>query len=134
MWFLYQRLLLTKDNLAKRNWQGSKNVVITIRMKQYIFLLSALLQRWFGELFIYVFQLITTEKITNLFDNWLAGVNKKERHKSELVLVLFFWHYGMCVMIIFLTELNKNPLCRLSHCPHIGFVCGPSYNKRTSDG
>jgi hypothetical protein len=24
MWFLHQKVLLTKDNLAKRNWQGSR--------------------------------------------------------------------------------------------------------------
>jgi hypothetical protein len=24
MWFLHQRVLLTKDNLVKQNWQGSK--------------------------------------------------------------------------------------------------------------
>jgi hypothetical protein len=35
MWFLHQRVLLTKDNLLKRNWHGSKNVVIVIKMKQY---------------------------------------------------------------------------------------------------
>jgi hypothetical protein len=35
-------------------------------------------------------------------------------------------------MIIFLTERNKIHLCRLSHWPRIGSVCGPSYNQRTS--
>jgi hypothetical protein len=35
MWFLHQRVLLTKDNLLKRNWHGFKNVVIAIKMKQY---------------------------------------------------------------------------------------------------
>ena len=24
MWFLYQKVILTKDNLAKRNWNGIK--------------------------------------------------------------------------------------------------------------
>jgi hypothetical protein len=93
-------VLLTKDNLAKRNWQGSKNVFIAIRMKQHnIFLLSTLLQRWFGELFI-----------------WLSACGSElERERTNRV--------GICAVLwalwnvrndyIFLTELNKIPLCRL---------------------
>jgi hypothetical protein len=32
MWFLYHKVILTKDNLAKRNWNGCKNVrFVTLR-------------------------------------------------------------------------------------------------------
>jgi hypothetical protein len=32
MWFLHRKAIITKDNLAKRNWQGCKNVFSVIKM------------------------------------------------------------------------------------------------------
>jgi hypothetical protein len=33
-WYLRRGVILTKDNLARRNWNGSKACVFVIRMKQ----------------------------------------------------------------------------------------------------
>jgi hypothetical protein len=33
-WYLCKGVVLTKDNLAKRNWHGSKKCVFVIRIKQ----------------------------------------------------------------------------------------------------
>jgi hypothetical protein len=46
---------------------------------------------------------------------------------------LFSGCYGMCWMIIFLTESNIILLCRLSLWSRIGSVRGPFYNQWTSD-
>jgi hypothetical protein len=35
MWFLHKKVILTKDNLAKRNWQGMYGVVFVIKKRQY---------------------------------------------------------------------------------------------------
>jgi hypothetical protein len=112
MWFLHQRMLVTKDNLAKRNWDGSKSVVITIKMRQYdIFSSSVPLAKVVWRIVHISFNLSPPKNIMNLFGNWLAGVDRKRAYKSELVLLLFFGRYGMCAMIIFLTEPNKSLLC-----------------------
>jgi hypothetical protein len=44
------------------------------------------------------FNLSPPRNITNIFGNWLAGVDKKERERAfkfELVLALFFGSYGI---------------------------------------
>jgi hypothetical protein len=33
MWYLQKEVVLTKDNLAKRNWNGEKNVVFAMKMR-----------------------------------------------------------------------------------------------------
>jgi hypothetical protein len=73
------------------------------------------------------FNISPPKNITNLFGNWLMGVNKKERAETRV------GRYKICAMIIFLTERNKILLCRLSHWPQIESIRGPSYNQRTSD-
>jgi hypothetical protein len=51
MWFLYRKILLTKDNPAKSNQQRNKYVVFVIKMKQFnIYFLSVLLQRYCATL------------------------------------------------------------------------------------
>jgi hypothetical protein len=46
LWFLFRGVTLMKDNLVRRNWHGSENVVFVITMKLYnifsliVFLLS----------------------------------------------------------------------------------------------
>lgn len=35
MWFLQHKIILTKDNLAKQNWNRCKNIAFVIKMKQY---------------------------------------------------------------------------------------------------
>jgi hypothetical protein len=79
------------------------------------------------------FNLATPMNITNLFGSWFAGVGKKERAQIRVGACAFLWRFGMCEMIIFLTEPNKILLCKLSLWLHIGFVCGLLYNQWTSD-
>lgn len=42
MWFLQREVVLTKDNLAKRNWHGSKKYCFVIRRRQFIILFSVM--------------------------------------------------------------------------------------------
>jgi hypothetical protein len=50
LWFLFKGVTLTKDNLVKRNWHGTKNVVFVTTMKLYnTFSLIAFLFGLYGE-------------------------------------------------------------------------------------
>jgi hypothetical protein len=50
LWFLFSGVTLMKDNLVRRNWHGSENVVFVITMKLYnIFSLIVLLLSLYGE-------------------------------------------------------------------------------------
>jgi hypothetical protein len=51
MWFLHKKILLTKYNLAKRNWNGCKNVLFAVqRSLLSICFLNVPLLNLFGEL------------------------------------------------------------------------------------
>jgi hypothetical protein len=53
MWFLYNKVILTKDNLVKRHWTGcAKCVFVVLRRQLTIFLYLVPFLGWFGELFI----------------------------------------------------------------------------------
>jgi hypothetical protein len=90
MWFLHRRVLLTKDNLAKRNWHGSKKCCFCNQDEsiQHLFI-SCPLAKVVWRIVHMAFNIIPPKNITNLFGNWLAGVVKKDKYKSELVFVLY---------------------------------------------
>jgi hypothetical protein len=79
MWFLYQRVLLTKDNLAKWNWQGSKKCSHCDQDETIHLFIECPLAKVVWRIVHMAFSLLPPKNITNLFGNWLAGVNKQER-------------------------------------------------------
>jgi hypothetical protein len=92
MWFLFRRVLLTKDNLAKRNWVGSKKCCHCDQDKiiQHIFIECP----FAGVVWLIIhlsFNLPPPKNITNMFDNWLAGVNKNERAQIRVGICALLW-------------------------------------------
>jgi hypothetical protein len=104
MWFLHQKVLLTKDNLAKRNCQGSKKCCFCDQDDsiQHIFI-WCLFAKVLWRIVHLSFNFLRPTNVTNLFGNWLAGVAKKIKHKLELLYVLHFGKFGILTMIIYLT-------------------------------
>uniref|UniRef100_A0A453ELC4 Uncharacterized protein n=1 Tax=Aegilops tauschii subsp. strangulata TaxID=200361 RepID=A0A453ELC4_AEGTS len=53
MWFVHKGVILTKDNLMKRNWVGNPRCCFVIRTKQLNTSFSSVhLQNCYGDLFI----------------------------------------------------------------------------------
>jgi hypothetical protein len=94
--------LLTKDNLVKRNWQGSKNCCYCDQDEsiQHLFI-SCPLAKVVWSIFHMAFNITLQINITNLFGLWLARVSQK---KSELVSAFYFGPYGISGIIIYLTR------------------------------
>jgi hypothetical protein len=70
--------------------KDQRSVVIVIKMRQYNISLSSVpLQRWFGVHI--AFNLSPPKNIMNLFGNWLAGVDKKERVQIRVGAYVFLW-------------------------------------------
>jgi hypothetical protein len=68
-----------------------------------------------------------------MFDNWPAGVDKKERAQIRVGACAFLWALWNVCMIIFLTEQNKKKLCRLSHRPRLDpYVVLPTTNEQAT--
>jgi hypothetical protein len=68
MWFLHQKVLLNKDNLAKRNWQGNKKCCFCDKEEtiQHLFI-SCPFARIIWRIVHMTFNLPPPTNITNLF-------------------------------------------------------------------
>jgi hypothetical protein len=92
MWFLFKRVLLTKDNLAKRNWSGSKcccfcNEDETIN---HLFI-SCPFAKIVWRIIHLTFNISPPMDITNLFGNWLAGIPKKFKTQIRVGACAILW-------------------------------------------
>jgi hypothetical protein len=92
MWFLHRRVLLTKDNLAKRNWHGSKKCCFCNQDEsiQHLFI-SCPLAKVVWRIVHMAFNIIPPKNITNLFGNWLAGVVKKDKVQIRVGVCALLW-------------------------------------------
>jgi hypothetical protein len=80
MWFLQRKVILTKDNLVKRNWQGNLKSYFCDEDEtiQHLFIECPLAQMVCRVVHM-IFNIVPPTNITNLFGNWLFGVCKKDK-------------------------------------------------------
>ena len=89
MWFLYRKVILTKDNLAKRNWTGNKccSFCDIEELIQHLFFecpFAKLVWRM-----VHVAHNITPPK--NISRNWLHGIEKKELKLIRVGVCAVLW-------------------------------------------
>ena len=79
MWFLHRKVILTKDNLVKRNWGGCKTCVFCDKDESihHLFFQCPLAKIVWRIIFM-TFDLSPPANVTNLFGNWLSDIPKKD--------------------------------------------------------
>jgi hypothetical protein len=104
MWFLHKKVILTKENLHKRNWQGCTTCCFCDQEEtiQHLFI-SCPFAKMIWRIVFMTFNIPPPFNITNMFENWLKGVAKKTNDTLELVCALFFGRYGRLGMTLCLT-------------------------------
>jgi hypothetical protein len=112
MWFLYKKVLLTKDNLAKRKWTGCKKCAFCDSEEsiEHLFIkcpFATLIWRVVH----FTFNTPPPTNIRNMFGNWLNGVDKKI--KAQIRIGLWCGQFGIAVMMLFLTKQVMLNFCRL---------------------
>jgi hypothetical protein len=92
MWFLYRRVILTKDNLAKRNWQGCKKCVFCDKDEsiQHLFI-DCPLAKVVWRIVYMTFGLSPPVNITHLFGTWLSGIAKKDVLQIRVGVCALIW-------------------------------------------
>ena len=135
MWLVNRKVILTKDNLLKRNWNGCKKCVFcqddeTI---EHLFL-SCNFARKIWRLLHFTYNLLPPSSIANLFGSWLAGIDKKTKTVYALALVcaLLFGLFGIAETTWFLTRLRMLTFYRLSIELLTGSLCGLSSCRKTN--
>jgi hypothetical protein len=81
MWYLIRGVPLTKDNLDKRRWQGSKKCVFydSNESIQHLFF-KCHYARFFWRLLYCCFGLSTPRSFKHIFGSWLHGVHLKVKN------------------------------------------------------
>ena len=97
MWFLHRKVLLTKDNLIRRRWTGCKKCVFcdADESVEHLFI-SCQLARQIWRLIHFTFNITPPTSITNLFGNWLNGVDKKTKANIHVGVCAFLWAIWNC--------------------------------------
>ena len=77
LWFLKRGVTLTKDNLAKRNWQGNQQCYFCHenKTKQHLFF-DWLMARLAWAMVYAAWGISKPRSFTNMFGNWLNGLTK----------------------------------------------------------
>ena len=78
MWYLKRGVILTKDNLARQNWNGNKQCCFCSSDEtiQHLFI-DCHVAKFLWRAVQFAFDLNSPRSITHLFGNWLRGVGTK---------------------------------------------------------
>jgi hypothetical protein len=92
MWFLSNRVLLTKDNLAKRKWTGSQKCCFCNNNEtvDHLFLHCPFAKIIWRMIF-FTYNIPPSSNVTNMFGNWLNGVNKKDKFYIRIGVSAICW-------------------------------------------
>jgi hypothetical protein len=92
MWFFHHKVLLTKDNLSKRNWDGSKTCCFCHKEEtiQHLFF-ECPFAKVIWCIVHMTFSLVPPKNVTNLFGNWLKGIPKKEVMQIRVGVCAIVW-------------------------------------------
>jgi hypothetical protein len=96
-WYLRCGVTLTKDNLIKRNWHGSKTCVFCSQDEtiKYLFL-QCIFARSIWLVIETASGLYTPTSITNIFGNWLHGINYKYMIFIRVGAMALIWSLWLC--------------------------------------
>jgi hypothetical protein len=80
MWFLNKKVLLTKDNLIKRKWQGNEKCCFCDQKEtiQHLFI-QCPLAKMVWRIIHMTFGISPPMNLKNLFGKWLDGVAKTDK-------------------------------------------------------
>jgi hypothetical protein len=92
MWFLNNKVLLNKDNLAKRKWTGSQNCCFCDANETVDHLFHACpFATIIWRMIYFAYNIPPPTSINNMFGNWLYGVPKKDKNKIRIGISAICW-------------------------------------------
>ena len=119
VWYLRRGIILTKDNLIKRNWHGNPGCVFchhdeTIKhlFFQYSFVRSiwSITQAASG--------LYPPRSIANIFGNWLHGIDNKYKNLLRVGAIAIIWSLWLRRNNKVFDDINCSVLQVLYRCTH----------------
>jgi hypothetical protein len=117
MWFLHQKLILAKDNLAKRNWDGCKKCVFCDSEESINHLFfTCPFARLVWRLVHFTFDIPPLANVTNMFRNCLNGVEKQTKARIHVGVCALIWAIWNCRnYLVFNKKRNCSPFTGYSY-------------------
>ena len=92
MWYLYKGVILTKDNLARRQWQGDRKCCFCSSNESIQHLFFDCHFAKFNWRIVHVFfNSLPPTSVHNIFTGWLEGVNRKLKSQIIVCASAFCW-------------------------------------------
>jgi hypothetical protein len=97
MWFLSKKILLTGDNLAKRNWNGNKKCCFCDAEEsvEHLFI-SCHFARLVWRVVFAAYNIPPPSNITNMFGNLLNGTDKTDKARIRIGVLALCWLIRNC--------------------------------------
>jgi hypothetical protein len=97
MWFLNKKVLLTKDNLAKRNWTGTKKCGLCSSDEsiEHIFI-KCPFAKLIWRVVHFTFRISPSANIKNMFRNCLNGIDKRKKARISVGVCALLWAIWNC--------------------------------------
>jgi hypothetical protein len=92
MWFLHRKVILTKDNLIKRNWQGNTKCSFCDHDEtiQHLFF-ECPFAKIIWRIVHMAFGIPPHKNVSNLFGGWLHGVHKIAKNQIRVGIYALLW-------------------------------------------
>ena len=113
-WFLQRGVILTKDNLARKNWKGSLKCCFcncNESITHLLFDCHHTKEIW--KIVYLATGLIPPRSTSHMLGNWLSNFDNNERRVILVGQLYCVGLFGDSVMILFLTKPSIHHLCRL---------------------
>ena len=97
MWFLTNKVLLTKYNLAKRRWQGCTKCSFcgSEETVEHLFV-TCPLAKTIWTVVNTTYNISPPTNITNMFGNWHNGIDKLTKAHIRIGVAAFCWSVWNC--------------------------------------
>ena len=97
MWFLHRKVLLTKDNLARRNWIGCKKCVFCDREEsiEHLFF-ECNFSKMIWRVIQFTFNIKPPTTVSNMFSTWLDGIDKITKARIRIGMCAILWAIWNC--------------------------------------
>ena len=97
MWFLYRKVILTKDNLAKRRWNGCTKCAFcdSEESVDHLFF-HCPLSRQVWRIVYFTYNIPPPSNTTNMFGNWLNGVDQDTKARIRIGICALLWALWNC--------------------------------------
>jgi hypothetical protein len=114
LWFLQRGVVLTKDNLAKKNWKGSQKCISCNRNEtiQHLFL-DCPLTKTIWRIIFFATNLTQPRSISHMFGGWLSNQNKRMRNLIWVGVAAMYWAIWRCRNDVIFNQMKSNSIMQV---------------------